>query len=228
MKKLTLGLLLLAAVSASAASLNDLYFGLDNMRGFAEVYWWFLADGRVLQGLPTTGVTPQDFDGACKASPGFCGTYTLNGSKLSIHYGNGQTQDWTYAAMNGGIQLNYLILTPVGKYPAGAKLNGAWSRASSSTVVSSSTSAVQITSPTFLTFQQDGTFAEKNITGIDTVSSVKGANGSSSQTSQSGGTYTINGNALMLVRNGKSERHMIFPAPGDNLNIDGRVYSKQK
>jgi hypothetical protein len=32
----------------------------------------------------------------------------------------------------------------------------------------------------------------------------------------------------MLLRNGKSERHLIFPAPGANLNIDGRVYTKQK
>jgi hypothetical protein len=32
----------------------------------------------------------------------------------------------------------------------------------------------------------------------------------------------------MLMRKGKSERHMIFPAPGANLNIDGRVYTKQK
>jgi hypothetical protein len=37
--------LLLAAGCTPAAGLNNLYFGLDNMRGFAEVYWWFLADG---------------------------------------------------------------------------------------------------------------------------------------------------------------------------------------
>lgn len=30
-------------------------FGMDQMRCFAEVYWWFRADGRVLYGLPTAG-----------------------------------------------------------------------------------------------------------------------------------------------------------------------------
>jgi hypothetical protein len=87
---------------------------------------------------------------------------------------------------------------------------------------------VTVTSPTFLTFKSDGTYTEQNITGLDTVSAVKGASVTSSQTSEATGTYTIKDNVLMLVKNGKSERHMIFPAPGDNLNIDGRVYTKQK
>jgi hypothetical protein len=219
--------LLLGLWPAAAAPLNNLYFGLDNMRGFAEVYWWFLADGRVLQGLPTSGLTPQDFNNACKPNSGVCGAYTLNGSKLSIKYGNGQTQDWTYAALNGGIQLNYLILTPVDKYPAGAKLSGSWSRASSAAFAGTQ-STITVTSPTFLAFQANGTFSEQNITGLDTASSVKGASVTSSQSSQSGGTYSIQGNELTLVRNGKNERHMIFPVAGGNLNIDGRVYSKQK
>ena len=218
--------LLLGLLPAAAASLNSLYFGLDNMRGFAEVYWWFLADGRVLQGLPTSGLTPQDFNNACQANKGMCGTYSLNGSKLSIKYGNGQTQDWTYTPMKDGIQLNYLILTPVGKYPAGAKLSGSWSRASA-TAVAGTQSVITVTSPTFLAFQANGTFSEHNITGLDTASTVKGASVTSSQSSQSGGSYSIQGNELTLVRNGKSERHMIFPVAGGNLNIDGRVYTKQ-
>jgi hypothetical protein len=44
------------------------------MHGFAEVYWWFLSDGRVLQGLPKTGLAPEDFENAWKTSPGFSGT----------------------------------------------------------------------------------------------------------------------------------------------------------
>ncbi len=55
---------------------------------------------------------------------------------------------------------------------------------------------------------------------------MKGASVVGSQASQSGGTYTIKENVLMLVRNGKSERHMIFPVAGDNLSIDGVVYKK--
>ena len=66
----TLATLALAACSLSGASLNNLYFGLDNMRGFKETYWWFLADGRFLRGLPATGVTPADFDAACTAGSG--------------------------------------------------------------------------------------------------------------------------------------------------------------
>jgi len=220
--------LILGCAAAQAATLNNLYFGLDNMRGFAEVYWWFLGDGRVMQGLPTSGVTPEDFENTCKGNPSVCGTYTLSGSKLNIKYKDGRSEDWTFATLNGGIQINYLILTPVQKYPAGTRLNGSWDRPFTAKVPVSSSSAVTITSPTFLTFKSDGTYGEKNITGVDRVTAVKGAKGADSQTSQTTGTYTIKDNVLMLVKNGKSEKHMIFPAPGDNLNIDGRVYTKEK
>jgi hypothetical protein len=218
--------LLLGAVSAPAASLNDLYFGLDNMRGFAEVYWWFLSDGRVLQGLPA-GLTPAHFEAACQASPASCGNYTLNGEKLAIKFRSGVTENWTFKTLNGGIQLNYLIMTPVTKYPAGARLNGGWSRPFSAKVHSAPGSDVTITSPTFYTFKPDGTFALKNLTGIDAESRVKGANVTSSLESQFAGTYSVHDNILMLVKNGKSEQHMIFPVAGDNLNIDGVVYIKQ-
>jgi hypothetical protein len=49
-------------------ALEQPLFRTDNMRGFAEVYWWFLGDGRVPRGLPTTGVEPQDFERACQAN----------------------------------------------------------------------------------------------------------------------------------------------------------------
>jgi hypothetical protein len=216
--------LLLGAVAAPAATLNDLYFGLDNMRGFSEVYWWFLADGRVLNALPTHGLTPADFDAACSAHTGFCGNYTLNGDKLSIHYKNGSTQDWTFKPLNGGIQLNYLILTPVQKFPAGAKLNGTWSRPFSSTVASGPSSAVTVTAPTFYTFRSDGTYSQNTVAGVDAVSGVKGANIADSQNFKAQGAYTVKDNVLTLG----GARHMIFPVAGDNLNIDGMVYTKQK
>ncbi len=211
-----------------AATLNDLYFGLDNMRKFAETYWWFLADGRVFHGLPRSGVTPADFDGACTAAPSVCGTYALNGTKLSIRYRDGRAEDWTYAALNGGIQLNYLILTPVKKFPAGTRFNGTFDRPFSSTSVSGPSSAVIVTAPTFLTFRPDGTCQGRTIAGVETVSGVKSANTFSSSDTQWSGTYSVQDNVLMLVKNGTSERHMIFPAPGDNLNIDGQVYKKQR
>jgi hypothetical protein len=220
--------MLLAATALPAATLNDLYSGLDNMRGFAETYWWFLADGRVLHGLPKTGVTPADFEAACSASPSNCGTYVLNGTKLSIKYSSGPSQDWTYKALQGGMQLNYLILTPVKKYAAGSRLNGSFSRPFSSTSVSGPSSAVTVTAPSFYTFKPDGTFQGTVIAGVSMSSGVKGASGSSSSDTQWSGTYTVQDNVLMLVKNGKNERHMIFPAPGDNLNIDGQVYKKQK
>jgi hypothetical protein len=222
-----IAMMLLAATALPAATLNDLYFGLDNMRGFAETYWWFLADGRVLHGLPRTGVTPADFETACTANPAICGTYVLNGTKLSIKYRSGPSEDWTYKPLQGGMQMNYLILTPVKKYPAGSKLNGTFSKPFSSTAVSGPSSSVTVTAPSFFTFKPDGTYQGRVIAGVSTVSGVKGASGSSSSDTQWSGTYTIQDNVLMLVKNGKSERHMIFPAPGDNLNIDGQVYKKQ-
>jgi hypothetical protein len=221
-------ILLLLAAALPAATLNDLYFGLDNMRGFAETYWWFLADGRVLHGLPRTGVTPADFDAACTASPAVCGTYSLTETKLSIKYRSGQAENWTYATLKGGIQLNYLILTPVQKYSAGARLSGTFSRPFSSKSASGPSSAVIVTAPSFLTFKPDGTYQGRVIAGINAVSAVKGANIAASTDSEWSGTYTVKDNVLMLVRNGQNQRHMIFPAPGDNLNIDGQVYKKQK
>jgi hypothetical protein len=219
-------LLLLGSSVALAAPLNDLYFGLDNMRGFQEVYWWFLADGRVLHGLPASGLTPADFDAACAARPGFCGTYALAGDKLSIKYRSGETQQFNYKPLNGGFQLNYLILTPVKKYPAGTRLNGVWHRASSAKIVASASSGVSVTVPSWITFKSDGTFTQRVIAGVDTVSSVKGANVTGVSDNESAGTYSIQDYVLTLVKNGKTERHTIFPAPGDNLNIDGMVYMK--
>ena|ERR1019366_2773299 len=219
--------LVLGAVSVPAATLNDLYFGLDNMRGFAEVYWWFLADGRVLRNTLPTNIAPAAFDAACQKASGSCGTYTLSGDKLVIKYKNGQTENWTYKTLNGGIQLNYLILTPVAKYPAGKRLDGTWDKPFSSKVHSAPGSDVTLTVPSFYTFKPDGTFLIKTLAGVETTSRVKGASTSSSQEFKSSGTYSIHDNVLMLVKDGKTEQHMIFPVAGDNLNIDGQVYKKQ-
>ena len=206
-------LLLLFALPAPAATLNGLYFGLDNMRGFAEVYWWFLADGRVLRNTVPSAVTTAAFDAACQKNSGFCGSYTLSGDKLTVKNKNGQTENWTYKTLNGGIQLNYLILTPVEKYPAGARLNGTFSRA-----FSAKTSNTVVTAPTFYTFKPDGTYKFTGITGVDS------GNGGSSQQTQYAGAYTVRDYTLTLSGGGKNEQHTIFPAPGGNLNIDGMVY----
>ena len=56
------------------------------------------------------------------------GTYTLNGNQLAIRYQNGQTENYTYKPLQGGMQLIYMIYTPVKKFSAGTKLNGTWSR----------------------------------------------------------------------------------------------------
>jgi hypothetical protein len=218
--KSTLILLLTASASLQAAPLNGLYFGLDSMRGFAEVYWWFLPDGRVLRDTLPTGLTVDKFDAACRQHSGFCGNYTLNGGKLTLQYKTGNSETWSYKPLNGGIQLNYLILTPVEKYPAGARLNGNWDRASAANVHSSPGSNTTITSPTFYSFRPDGTFSFLNVTGIDATST-------SSQQAQSTGTYAISNNVLTLVRNGATEHHMIFPVAGGSLNIDGMVYRKR-
>jgi hypothetical protein len=225
--KATLILLLTVSASLQAAPLNGLYFGLDNLRGFAEVYWWFLPDGRVLRDTLPKGLTGDKFDAACQQHSGSCGNYTLNGDKLTLQYKTGNSEIWSYKPLNGGIQLNYLILTPVEKYPAGARLNGSWDRAFAATVHGLPGSNTTITSPTFYTFRPDGTFTFLNVTGIDATSKVQGANITSSQQTQSTGTYTVGNNVLTLVRNGATEQHMIFPVAGGSLNIDGMVYKKR-
>ncbi len=199
-----------------AAPLNGLYFGLDNMRGFSEVYWWFLSDGRVLRNTLPAGLKKENFDAACQQHSGFCGTYTLSGDKLTVQYKTGAPENWTYKVLNGGIQLNYLILTPVEKYPAGAKLNGTFDRPFSAKVGNTA-----ITSPTFYTFKPDGTFTFLNVTGVET------ANRGGSHQTEATGTYTLRDNSLMIVKNGKTEEHMIFPVAGGSLNIDGMVYKKR-
>jgi hypothetical protein len=55
---------------------------MDSMRHFAEVYWWFRADGRVLYGLPKAGFSSAVFDATCKENQSVCGAYTLSGDKL--------------------------------------------------------------------------------------------------------------------------------------------------
>jgi hypothetical protein len=219
--------LLAISTLLQAAPLNGLYFGLDSMRGFAEVYWWFLPDGRVLRDTLSTGLTLDKFDAACRQHSGFCGNYMLNGDKLTLRYKTGNSEIWSYKLLNGGIQLNYLILTPVEKYPAGARLNGSWDRAFAATIHSSPGSNTTITSPSFYTFRTDGTFTFLNVTGTDATAKVQGANIASSQKTQSTGTYTLGSNVLTLVRNGATEQHMIFPVAGGSLNIDGMVYRKR-
>jgi hypothetical protein len=217
--------LLLGAVAAPAATLNNLYFGFD--RGYS-FYWWFLADGRVMTALPTTGISPQDFENGCEPAPAKCGTYTLSGDKLTITYRSGKSQTWPIQVQkDANIMLGQIPMTVVGKYPAGTRLNGTWDRPFSSKFATSGTSIATVTSPTFLTFKPDGTYGEKKMTGLSTET-VGGADTTSSNTSQATGTYTIQANVLMLVKNGKSERHFIFPAVGNRLNIDGQLYSKEK
>jgi hypothetical protein len=114
-------------------------------------------------------------------------------------------------------------LTPVQKYPAGTHLNGNWSGAFSAKFASNT-----VTSPTFLNFKSAGTFSETKVTGIESASGVPEASVNSSSTSQAGGTYTIKDYVLTLVRNGRAEKYMIFPVAGDNLNIDGVVFTKGK
>jgi hypothetical protein len=216
--KASLILLLAMSPSLQAAPLNGLYFGVDNMRGFAEVYWWFLADGRVLRDTLPTGLTADKFDAACQQHSEVCGNYTLNGDKLTLRYKTVNSETWSYKPLNGGIQLNYLILTPVEKYPAGARLDGSWDRAFAASVHSSPGLNIATASPSFYTFRRDGTFTFLN---------VPGANITSSQQTQSNGTYTVGNNVLTLVRNGATEQHMIFPVAGGSLNIDGMVYRKR-
>jgi hypothetical protein len=106
-----------------------------------------------------------------------------------------QPENWICKVLSGGIQLNYIILTPVQKYPAGTHLNGHWSWAFSAKFASNT-----VTSPTFLNFKSAGTFSETKVTGIESASGVPEASVNSSSTSQA----------------------------GDNLNIDGVVFTKGK
>jgi hypothetical protein len=216
--------LLLGAVVAPAATLNNLYFGFD--RGYS-MYWWFLPDGRIMTKLPTTGVTPQDFASACQPAPQFCGTYTLSGDKLTVTLNNGTPRVWPVQVQKDGLMLSMIPMTVVGKYPAGTRLNGTWNKPFSSTFATSGTSVASVTSPTLLTFKPDGTYGQSTMTGLST-SSAKGADANNMQTFQVAGTYTIQDNVLMMVKDGKSERHFIAPAVGDRLAIDGQLYSKQK
>jgi hypothetical protein len=78
------------------------------------------------------------------------------------------------------------------------------------------------------TSKSAGTFSETKVTGIESASGVPEASVNSSSTSQAGGTYTIKDYVLTLVRNGRAEKYMIFPVAGDNLNIDGVVFTKGK
>lgn len=220
-------LAIMGSAIAGAAPLNDLYFGLDNMRGFQEVYWWFLADGRVLHGMPASGLTQADFDRTCNSAPSMCGNYTLNGSQLSMKFHNGETLNWSYKPLQGGIQLNYLILTPVKKFASGTRLNGTWSPAPISQKFTTGSSETRITVPSFLTFRSDGTFTRRVISDVDNQPRGGGQSTYATGQSQTAGTYALKDYVLTLTTNGRAEQHSIFPVAGDNLNIDGRVYTKQ-
>ena len=158
------------------------------------------------------------FEATCQAAPSICGKYTLAGDKLDIHYADGKSENYTYKPLTGGMQLNYIIYSPVQKFPAG-KINGSFSRASAMSAGSGS-STLSIVAPRTITFKPDGTFSESQLVGID------GAGQTSSSTSNTGGTYTVKDSTLTLNRNGKTETHLAFPVAGGNLNLDGQVYSK--
>lgn len=215
-KALTAMLVLCCAACTQAAPLNGLYFGYDTIYR-AEVYYWFLADGRVLKGLPQSGLNPSDFETACAAHPEVCGTYTLSGDNLVIQYRSGPKQNWKYNPLRGGFAMNYLIMTPVKKFPAGTHLNGTWSRP-----FASNFGGVSVTSPTWITFRSDGTYQTESVTGVD---SGYGTNAANSRTT---GTYSIKGFDLMLSGSHGNGRHSIFPIAGNRLSIDGLVYSPKQ
>jgi hypothetical protein len=212
------GIAVVAPSMASAQGLDGLFLQMKFAFGnFQEKHYFFLPDGRYLTDVPDGEVTAVGLDRACVKAPAKCGRYTLQGANLLLTPSTGKPAALSVErAADGDLKIDGVFAKRVGSFPAGAKLDGTYSRIGSAGRVSAARTYI---------FRPDGTFSTS---GLGAVSTEQGVG--KSQSSEAG-TYRLNGNVLELVAGGKTTRIVAYPydlGKGDvRLSLGGVFFKKQ-
>ena len=210
--------LLLLASAASAQNLDGLYLQMKFAFGnFEETHYFFTPDGQYLKDVPEGGLSAADLARTCAKEPTECGTYKTAGSNLVLTPRKGQPETLSFErSPDGNLRLNGVFAKRVASFPAGAKLDGTYSRIANAGAVSAAQS---------YTFKQDGTFTSSALGAVTT------SQGTGKSQSAAAGTYRLNGNVLELTANGQTSRLVAYPydlGKGDvRLNVNGLFYRKQ-
>jgi hypothetical protein len=209
---------LVAPSIASAQGLDGLFLQMKFAFGnFQEKHYYFLPDGRYLTDVPDGELTAAGVDRACVKAPAKCGRYALQGANLLLTPSAGKPATLALEkAANGDLKIDGLFAKRVASFPAGAKLDGTYSRIGS---------AGRVSAARTYAFRPDGTFSTS---GLGAVSTERGVG--QSQSSEAG-TYRLNGNVLELTAGGKTTRLVAYPydlGSGDvRLSLGGVFFKKQ-
>ena len=210
--------LLLSASLASAQGLDGLFLQMKFAFGnFQETHYFFTPDGQYLKDVPEGGLSVADLARTCTKTPTDCGTYKIAANNLVLSPRKGQPETLTLErSADGNLKLNGLFAKRVDKFPAGAKLDGTYSRIGNAGSVSAAQS---------YTFKPDGTFTSSALGAVST------SQGTGQSQSSSSGTYRLNGNTLELAANGQTTALVAYPydvGKGDiRLNLNGLFFRKQ-
>ena len=212
------GVAVVAPTIASAQGLDGLFLQMKFAFGnFQEKHYFFLPDGRYVTDVPDGELTATGLDRACAKTPARCGRYALQGANLLLTPSNGKPSTLSVEkAPNGDLKIDGLFAKRVASFPAGAKLDGTYSRIGS---------AGRVSAARTYAFRPDGTFSTS---GLGAVSTERGVG--QSQSSEAG-TYRLNGNVLDLTAGGKTTRLVAYPydlGNGDvRLSLGGVFFKKQ-
>lgn len=208
--------------------LDGLYLRVQMGSGSITLeHFFFTADGRVVQGVPSGGLDGDVMD---RVRTSDVQRYELVGDELVFTDATGKRTEHGFKRLeDGDLELDGLYTASVPLFLPGAKLDGSWG---SSASVGAGTGAT-VSAAWTLAFRPDGTFTSSGVggTSIETRTGSAGAESSF----ESEGTYTLSGNTLTLVHaDGRTTRHTVYPygegeqtARPERVNVDGRMYKRE-
>jgi hypothetical protein len=212
------GIAFVAPNLAFSQGLDGLFLQMKFAFGnFQEKHYFFLPDGRYLTDVPDGELTAAGLDRACVKVPAKCGRYALQGANLLLTPSEGKPSTLSFEkASNGDLKIDGLFAKRVAAFPAGARLDGTYSRIGS---------AGRVSAARGYTFRPDGTFSTSASGAVTTERGV-----GQSQSSEAG-TYRLNGNVLELAAGGKTTRLVVYPydlGNGDvRVSVGGVFFKKQ-
>ena len=194
---------------------------------FEYRHYWFRPDGNVYFGVPPGGLAnPADFGTLQKLDPDHCGTYGINGKKITIQHAGGQPVTTDFSSENGGAVLNFdgPGAVRVGSFKNNQTLEGNYEAGATVKRVGSF-----IAASATMVFHRDGTYTAGRLGTVQSTGDRVSA-GASAESSDKG-TYKLSGNTLTITHaNGKSDSFTAYPypdkdeSPPAHLNINGEMY----
>ncbi|MCM3271087.1 copper amine oxidase N-terminal domain-containing protein [Paenibacillus elgii] len=192
------------AVKADLNDLKGMYFGIRmdvtgyECGGTCWDFYTFLPDGKVVIGEPEKG-GPETIDCSKQA----CRTYTIENGTMKLN--NGENYP-IRVSEKGNLIVNDVLLSPVQPVTGSATLEGAFVHRGYSGMIgiNSASSAWE----EWITFKKNGTFESDN-TLMGTVDTGSATTNSASASNKSG-SYSIEGNTIVLKFDGGTEKPYLF------------------